>query len=346
MSSPTTNAKHIKAHTWPRILLIIVVLAALLFFGVRPIMQSREFQGSEALATTLSERAPTGTHRLAVIENGTFAGLGATADDEFEIGSVTKMMTIELLRQAIERGEVSLDTPVATLIEFPNPEITLEDLANHTAGVKRIAGTSVFAPILGRNPYANTSTQDVLNEAAAAESRHGADKDYSNFGYAILGTALAEAAGHDYPTLMEQRIFTPLRMENTFVATVGSLNSENPRGYNEAGHKAAAWEMDGYAPAGAVRSTANDLEIFVRHVLDHGVPEYGWVHTDDGLAWHNGKTGGFSSQVVLRPTTGQYMLALADTTASPDALLLEMMRETPDETPDETPTAIPSPTSN
>lgn len=309
--------------------MIAVCIIALVTFGARPIKQDTTFHGDEALAEALSERAPKGTHRLAFVDNGTFAGLGAKPTDEFEIGSVTKMMTVELLRQAIENDEISLDTHVADLIDFPatEPPVTIEDLANHTAGLGRaVPGASYVRGIIGLNPYNKATTNDVLEVAATAKigSR---EYSYSNFGYAILGNVLAKVAGTTYEDLLQTRIFTPLGMENTFVATFGSVSESAPRGYLHSGWKAQPWEMDGYAPAGAVRSTAADLEIFVKHVITNGVPEYGWVYTDDGLVWHNGMTGGFSSQVVINPASGGYLIALADTLSSPDSLLLEMMRE-------------------
>ena len=74
----------------------------------------------------------------------------------FEIGSITKVFTALLLADMVERGEVTLDTPVQRLmpseVKVPRRngrEITLVDLATHTSGSPRLPNnmvTSCSAP--------------------------------------------------------------------------------------------------------------------------------------------------------------------------------------------------------
>jgi serine-type D-Ala-D-Ala carboxypeptidase/endopeptidase len=73
---------------------------------------------------------------------GRTAERGDTPDERtvFQIGSVTKVLTSLLLADAVLRGEVSLDQPLATLIpetatHASGRPITLVDLATHSSGL-------------------------------------------------------------------------------------------------------------------------------------------------------------------------------------------------------------------
>ena len=45
----------------------------------------------------------------------------------------------------------------------------------------------------------------------------GPEPEYSNYGFAVLGQAIAEATGQDYSDLVRDRLTEPLGMEETFV---------------------------------------------------------------------------------------------------------------------------------
>ncbi|MEO7166789.1 MAG: serine hydrolase domain-containing protein [Chthoniobacterales bacterium] len=55
----------------------------------------------------------------------------------FEIGSITNVFAVLLLTDMAQRGEVSLDDPVAKYLptDVHVPEMTLADLATHTSGL-------------------------------------------------------------------------------------------------------------------------------------------------------------------------------------------------------------------
>lgn len=89
------------------------------------------------------------------------AGGEAPPDDRtlWEIGSVTKVFTALLLADAVVRGEVALETPIAELlppdVELPGGaarRITLEMLATHRSGLPRIPADLDATDY--RDPYA------------------------------------------------------------------------------------------------------------------------------------------------------------------------------------------------
>lgn len=320
-----------------------VTAAALLSTGPRNISMATEHTGDPEISSTLERLAENGHHNLAAFSydggETRFGGLGADEHTEFEIGSITKTFNAELVRQFIEEGELSLDTQVQELIDVPSApisDVTLEELLNHTSGLATTESLSLADMFVsnirdGGNPYRRDTPQDILDAASAAELNNRGEEQYSNYGHALLGQLLAEHAGVPYDELLRTRIFEPAGMTSTNVALPGTVD-DAPTGLAANGHPAGPWDMDGWAPAGATRSTAADMAKYVEWVSLHGVPDYGWSSLDeDGeeITFHNGGTGGFRTMLVWDPEDDSRATFVAgDTEAWVDALGIDLMKET------------------
>ena len=282
------------------------------------------------------------------------AYFGGDADTDFEVGSITKTMTALLLADAIERGEVGEDTELGELLDLgdvPAADVTLAELASHRSGLPRLsprmrdtATGIILAGLLARDPYRHDETA-LLDQARAAVLTGRGEPRYSNLGFALLGLALAEAAGTDYPGLLRERLLDPLGMDDTRLPrTEDDLPAGATSGHTEKGRTAAPWLAMAYAPAGGVRSTPADMERFARALLDGTAPGmaalaprwqdgedrigYAWVATDvDGteVTWHNGGTGGFTSVLALDREADRAVIVLSNTTAGVDEQAFELL---------------------
>lgn len=320
-----------------------VTAAALLSTGPRDISVATEHTGDPEISSALEHLAENGHHNLAAFSydggETRFGGLGADEHTEFEIGSITKTFNAELVRQFIEEGELSLDTQVQELIDVPSApisDVTLEELLNHTSGLATTEGISfkeLFMANLrdGGNPYRRDTPQDILDAAGAAELNNRGEREYSNYGHALLGQLLARHAGVPYDELLRTRIFEPAGMTSTYVALPGTVD-DAPLGLAANGHPAGPWDMDGWAPAGAIRSTAADMAKYVEWVSSHGLPDYGWASLEENgeeLTFHNGGTGGFGTMLVWDPEDYSHAAFVAgDTEALVDALGIDLLKET------------------
>ncbi len=95
----------------------------------------------------------------------------------------------------------------------------------------------------------------------------GKSAAYSNFGVAILGAALGAAWGTSYAEALQEHVLTPLGMSAT---SVGLTGTPAPAGLapGHAGDKRVPnWTFQAFAPAGALRSSARDLAIFLTACL-------------------------------------------------------------------------------
>ncbi|MBG6179786.1 serine hydrolase domain-containing protein [Arthrobacter sp. CAN_A1] len=311
--------------------------------------------GDGRLAQLVDGHRPpqTSRHATAVVDpdGQSFAGFGADEVSEFEIGSISKIFTGMLLADAVDRGEVTLETQLGEILELrdaPVAKVTLRQLATHTSGLPRLPADlgftvrAVFTNYTAGNPYTDTR-ENLLEQARNAAVATGGEFGYSNFGAALLGQAIAERAGLSYADLLRERITDPLGMANTYVPSgPDELQPEAVQGYAATGKAAEAWTMGGMAPAGGIRSTTADLALLAEALLDRTAPGSASLDqvksaagTPMGLAWfvgtpadpaqdayrsHNGQTGGFASMLVLDLDAERASLVLSNVSGSVDDL--------------------------
>lgn len=152
------------------------------------------------------------------------AGRAMAGDDLFNIMSIQKAMTAILVMQRIERGEISLLTPVAEVIpEFAarrKDRVTIGHLLTHTSGL-----TPGYAPL----PVDRLGN---LEEAVAAictlplVSTPGEQVSYSvAMGFTMLAEVVRRLDGsrHSFRQMLREDLFTPLGMHDTTMGLPAAL---------------------------------------------------------------------------------------------------------------------------
>lgn len=293
----------------------------------------------------------------AFFSSGTMAAAdprAITPDTQFEIGSVSKVFTALLLVESERLGKVSrLDPAAKYLLPAGDPaqatlaKITLLSLTTHTSGLPRLPSNLGLTP--GDNdPYARYDDPKLIaalrtDVAVATPGRMSA---YSNFGVAVLGESLAAAWGISYPEALSIHVLMPLGMKATSVGLAGQPPPANLAPGHVAGHVVPNWTFQAAAPAGALRSSARDMALFLGACLakDDGPlhaaidatlqpqtpsEETGghlglaWVLTDDAdlpVAWHNGATAGSHAFLAFSRKTGTGVAILSNIQQPSEAL--------------------------
>jgi len=278
-----------------------------------------------------------------------------TPDTQFEIGSVTKVFTALLLAESERLGKASRQDPAAKYLLPPDDpvqatlaKITLLSLTTHTSGLPRLPAN------IGPNPDANPDPYAAYDRTALVEGLRlhgpgavvGRAAAYSNFGVAVLGEALASAWGVSYADALRERVLVPLAMNATTMAITGTPPPANLAPAHANGKRVPNWSFQAFAPAGALRSTARDLALFLSACLGKGdsplhaaieatlQPQHaaddvggqiglGWLRTDDPerpIYWHNGATAGSHTFVAFSRKTGTGIAILANVQHGSEAL--------------------------
>ncbi len=320
--------------------------------------------GDPALAQTLEDVLGS-RHRVAAGATVTRGGirvasLGAGVEADFEIGSVSKCITGMLYADALSRSEIEMTTTLGDALDIgpcPAARVRLQDLSTHRSGLPRLPLSAVS---LGRawgywrhgaNPYGDSLAQLLQQAREVAVGRPR--PRYSNFGYELLGHALAGVAGTTYTELARTRVIEPLGLSSTYApATAKDLRPTAVAG-SRRGRPMQPWVGGAIAPAGGWRSSIADMARLAAALLDGSAPGVAaldpvadlagpavrigaaWVTVHRGgrqITWHNGGTGGFRSWIGLDRDAGNAVVLLSATAASVDrhgfTLLLQPQRST------------------
>lgn len=180
---------------------------------------------------------PDGEYRSAFGVRRIGADDKVTLDDHFRIGSNTKTMTATIILQLAQEGKLSLDDKVGTYVKgVPNgDQITLAQLLEMRSGLPNYSTSPVMNEQLDNNPSRVWTDQELLDLAFAGpvDFAPGAEYEYSNTNYLLLGMIAEQLDGKDLPAIFEDRIFAPLGMTQSEYPARGSaaIPEPHPRGY-------------------------------------------------------------------------------------------------------------------
>lgn len=205
-------------------------------------------------------------------------GRPVTSGTVFEIGSVTKVFTAQLLGEMARHGELGLDDPVTRhlpgdfhLPGFDGRKITLADLATHTSGLPRFPSipgiplTSAWFEALTRY-----SVEDFKTWLADLHLEHapGSQWEYSNaVGYTLLGLALAYRGGWPFEALLQARVTEPAGLQDTTFHPTAAMESRAAEGHDAALKPVPPFEFGLFNPAGGLRSSPRDMARFAAAIL-------------------------------------------------------------------------------
>ncbi|MGW0809314.1 serine hydrolase domain-containing protein [Nonomuraea sp. NPDC002799] len=278
-------------------------------------------------------------HELAAGTLNTATGVEATTDALYQIGSITKVWTATLIMRRIERGELTLDTPVADVLpEFKvaDPEVTktvtIRHLLSHTSGIDG----DLFIDT-GRG---DDCVAKYVEACADLIQSHplGATQSYCNSGFVVAGRIVERLAGKRWDDVIREEIAEPLGLTHTWTLPEDVLRFRAAMGHQD-GKPAPAWGlMRAMGPAGLICARPADVVAFARAHLEGGLlddaaamwepqadvpnpytlgPQWGvgWILDEwDGrrVISHGGNTIGQHAMLWAVPETGTIVCATAN----------------------------------
>jgi CubicO group peptidase (beta-lactamase class C family) len=239
----------------------------------------------------------------------------ATENSRFHIGSTTKSMTAVLVAMLVKEGKLGYDmTLEQALPDMPMLDayrgVTISDLLDNKAGIIAFQLTTLEDPTVVKQlveeipaayPDPTEQRREVTQLALSLEpiAEPGTKVVYSNVGWPIIGYIVERTAGKSYESLLHERIFKPLGMNNTKLGGWPASESEpeQPRGHyinpESPGEPIPQKLDDEYIlsdwmnPSGGIHCTIGDYALYAReHLLGLqgkgkllGEEEYAMLHS-------------------------------------------------------------------
>jgi CubicO group peptidase (beta-lactamase class C family) len=288
---------------------------------VRAEMERQKIPGVAVAIVQGGEVVMARGYGLANVEHG----VPVRSDTIFQSGSVGKQFTAVAVMLLVEDGKLALDDSIAEYIEEAPRHwrpISIRHLLTHTSGIPDYG-----EPVVDyRRDY---SDEEFVQIAAGLELEFaaGARWNYSNTGYALLGTIVRRASGQFYGDILAERVFAPLGMETARVISEADIVPNRAAGYRlvEGELKNQEWvapefnkgadgalyftaldlvAWDRGLRAGAILSSASWAQVFEPVKLNSGRSfpyGFGWDvedFADQKVQRHGGSWQGFRADLV------------------------------------------------
>ena len=191
----------------------------------------------------------------------------------FEIASITKILTSNLIAQAALDHTIKLDDYIDNYLPKDyvlhknlRNKIKISDLASHQSGLPDVD----FGKLVELNPQQPVSSvtqktlADIINNCS--ELADYGKYRYSTIGYTLLGQIVEKVYGKSYDEIIRMKIIKPLQMNNTFTKDFDVKN--RTVGHNPEGGIQEFFKWNITAPAGLVKSNASDMLLYLKEVLN------------------------------------------------------------------------------
>ncbi|WP_306014277.1 MULTISPECIES: serine hydrolase domain-containing protein [unclassified Allomuricauda] len=220
----------------------------------------------------------------------------------FNIGSISKQFTAMGIVLLQKRGLLSVDDAVQKYFpEYPifkNP-MTIKHLLQHTSGLRDFHDLMALAGWRGDDYRTNEDVMRLLQMQTDLNFKPGEQFMYSNTGYVVLAEIIERITGEDFKVWMQNNVFEPLQMKNTYVEDNNQhIVSNRATSYYHS--HASVFEMAqaywAYTGSGNIYSTTEDLLKWAHNFYD---PKTGWGQSFEVLQTLGGLNNGHPIDYAL-----------------------------------------------
>jgi len=166
------------------------------------------------------------------------SGRPVTPQTPFRLASVSKTLTALAIMQLVEAGKIELDAPVQRYLpwfrladEKASTLITVRHLLYHTSGVPQSAGYDNFY----NGDQSDAALEQNVRQLAgiAPNLPVGSTYQYANLNYDALGLIVQTVSGQTYEAYIQDHIFAPLAMSQSFTSQAEALAHGMATGYRQ-----------------------------------------------------------------------------------------------------------------
>jgi len=187
-------------------------------------------------------------------------GVPLTVTMPFEVASTTKQITSAAILVLEEQGKLNTSDKLSVYFpDHPSGEATIEQL------MQNISGAFVPDHSMGSNRVRSDLTSQERLELLQEGQPYFAPGEryaYSNAGYWLLGAIIEEVSGESYADFIQENIFDPLGMTNSYYGSHRNLITNRVAGYDytEDGIMNSSYTSETWAySAGGLISSAVDI---------------------------------------------------------------------------------------
>ena len=262
-------------------------------------------------------------------------------DNVFRIASITKQFTAIAILQLMEQGKLDLKDEITRFLpDYPTQgaKITIEHLLTHTSGIRDY--TSIKDTVQRGKMDFTPAEMISYFQNQPMRFAPGTRYEYSNSNYFLLGYIIEKITGKTYQQYLEDNLFRPVGMSNSFYGNNTKIIKNRAAGYTKAEkglENAATISMTQPYAAGAILSTVEDLfkwnqavqsyKLVKKETLEKAITRYklangkeisygygfrfGFIQESPSI-WHGGLINGFMTMAMYLPKEDVYVVVLSN----------------------------------
>ncbi len=193
----------------------------------------------------------------------------------FNIASVSKQFTAYGMAMLESQGKLSLEDDIREyLTELPDfgHKISIRHMLNHTSGMRSLHALLGMAGWRGDDRRTNQDLMRFMVNQKDLNFEPGAEHLYCNTGYIFCSEIIERITGQEFVPWMDENVFTPLGMTNTYVEEeYNQVVPNNATSYNwqrENEEFSRAIPYWGYVGSGNIHTNIHDLMKWLQHLRD------------------------------------------------------------------------------
>jgi CubicO group peptidase (beta-lactamase class C family) len=301
-------------------------------------MTSQNIPGVEIAVMSRGTILHLGTYGMADVENR----VPVSDSTVFEIGSISKQFTSAATLMLAQEGKLRLDDPIHKYLPWIPSEwigVTIRHLLTHTSGIPDYEEIGTY------DTYRERWTPEQIIRIAnqrPMDFEPGQGWYYSNTGYFLLSMIVERVDGKPLNEVLTNRIFKPLGMTQTRMASPEDIIPHRSRGYwvdrtgvnlmnrdatqtsstlgagglLSTGYDMAKWDASLYGTT--LLSDASKKMMWTATILPNGRDTrygFGWdigTFRNRRMVGHTGQVAGFVSSFTRLPDDGVAILVLTN----------------------------------
>lgn len=185
-------------------------------------------------------------------------------DTQYQIGSISKMITAVMLMQLVENGKLKLNDKLSKYYpEIPNAQkITIQQMLNHTSGLGDYVGESENNWLFGKEVGNKAIIAEIKKQGVTFEP--GKKIRYSNSAYFLLSRILEKLSGKPYNVILKENILEKAGMKHTLSVLDHPKNIFKSYKFTDGSWKEVAdFDFHNCIGLGDITSTTEDMNIFI-----------------------------------------------------------------------------------
>ena len=193
----------------------------------------------------------------------------------FELGGLSKVFTASLIEVLVLEGFLDYQSPFNEYLDstFRNKnmaDLSIEDLVTHRSGLPKLPYEFGIKEKEANNPYAHYTKEDLLSfyKDYTVDEEANQEYFYSSINFALLEIAIEKSTGRAYEDLLQEKILTPLKMDDSFVHSSQKPDKTPSPGFSISGNLVPVLKFQSFAASEGVKSSMNDLVKFVMANMD------------------------------------------------------------------------------